>query len=56
MSRASLVMIGMVIGSFIGGYLPGIFGVSLFSYTSILGNAAGGLLGVWIAYKLTQDL
>jgi len=47
-------MIGMVIGSIIGGYLPVIFGASLLSFTSIVGNAIGGILGIWIAFKLTN--
>lgn len=53
MSRKALVMIGMVIGSYAGGYIPVLFGADLFSYTSIIGNAIGGIIGLWIAYKLT---
>lgn len=56
MSRKTLVMFGMVVGSVIGGYIPVLFGVSLFSMTSILGNAAGGLVGIWLSYKLTSGL
>jgi hypothetical protein len=47
-------MIGMILGSIAGGYIPVMFGVDLFSFTSIIGNAIGGLIGIWIAYKLTQ--
>lgn len=54
MSRKSLVLLGMFIGSIIGGYVPVLFGADLLSFTSILGNGLGGLAGVWIAYKLTQ--
>ncbi len=54
MSRKSIVMLGMVIGSIVGGYLPLLFGVELFSFTSIIGNAVGGLLGVWMAFKITS--
>lgn len=56
MSRSSLVMLGMIVGSIIGGYLPVLFGASLLSYISIIGNAIGGFVGVWISYKLTQNL
>jgi hypothetical protein len=31
-----VIMIGMIIGSMIGGYLPTFFGVGVFSYTSII--------------------
>lgn len=54
MSRKALVMLGMVIGSFIGGYLSMVFGADLLSFSSIIGNAVGGLLGVWIAFKFTS--
>lgn len=56
MSRKTLVMGGMIIGSIIGGYLPVLFGSSLFSFISILGNGLGGILGILFALKLTQDL
>lgn len=56
MSRASLVMLGMIVGSIIGGYLPVFFGVSLLSFSSIIGNALGGVVGVVVALKLTDDL
>lgn len=56
MSRASLVMLGMFVGSIIGGYIPVIFGASLLSFSSIIGNTAGGIFGVWVAFNLTQDL
>ncbi len=54
MSRKSLVMLGMVVGSTAGGWLPMMFGVGAFSLTAIITTAVGGLLGVWIAFKLTN--
>lgn len=56
MSRKTLIMGGMIIGSIIGGYLPVLFGVSVFSFISILGNGIGGILGIAVALKFTQDL
>jgi len=53
MSPKAQVMIGLFIGSSIGGYIPVLFGASLFSYISVIGSAVGGLLGIYIAYKLT---
>jgi hypothetical protein len=49
-----MIMIGMVIGSFAGGYIPVLFGMSGFSLLSLLGSAAGGLLGIFLAFKLTR--
>jgi len=44
----------MIIGSFAGGYLPGLLGAGGFSLASLLGSAAGGILGIWIAFQLTR--
>lgn len=54
MSRKFLVLTGMTVGSLIGGYIPVLFGADLFSYSSIIFNAIGGLIGIWISYKLTE--
>jgi hypothetical protein len=47
----SLVMIGAVVGLSIGSYVPLLWGASVFSLSSVLLGAVGGLLGVWIGYK-----
>lgn len=54
MSRKFIILFGMTIGSFIGGYIPVLFGVDLFSFTAVICNAIGGLIGIWITYKLTS--
>ncbi len=54
MSRKFLILLGMTTGSFIGGYVPVLWGAGLLSFTSVIGNAIGGLLGIWITFKLTQ--
>ncbi len=54
MSRKFLVLTGMTIGSIAGGYIPVLFGADLFSFTSIIFNAIGGIAGIWISYKLTE--
>lgn len=55
MSRKTLVMIGMVAGSLIGGYIPILWGASFLSFSSLMGNALGGLAGIFIAFKLTNE-
>ncbi len=54
MSRKVMIMFGMIIGSFAGGYLPGLLGVDGISLASLLGSGAGGILGIWIAFQLTR--
>jgi len=54
MSRKTMIMIGMTIGSVAGGYLPVLLGADGFSLASLLGSGAGGILGIWIAFQLTR--
>ena len=42
----------MFIGATAGGYVPVLFGSSLFSVASIVGNTLGGALGVVVGYKV----
>jgi hypothetical protein len=53
MSRKTLIYIGAFIGSSLGGYVPVIWGASLFSGWSILLSGVGGLAGIWLAVKVT---
>lgn len=53
MSRKKLVMLGMIIGSIVGGYIPTYFGASFLSFSSVIGNAVGGLAGIILVYKFT---
>jgi ABC-type lipoprotein release transport system permease subunit len=52
MSRKKLIMLGMIVGSIAGGYVPSLFGVDGLM-TSLLGSTAGGLLGIWITYQIS---
>ncbi|MBN1824365.1 MAG: hypothetical protein JW803_08605 [Endomicrobiales bacterium] len=54
MPNKKLIMVGMVAGSFAGGYLPVLFGASAFSFLSLITGAAGAALGIWLAYRLTR--
>ena len=47
-----IIMIGMFFGSTIGGYIPTLFGIDAFSVISILGGFVGGLLGIWLTFRL----
>ena len=50
MSRKKLIMLGMVVGSIAGGYLPALFGFDGLM-VSLWGSIVGGTIGVWIGYK-----
>jgi predicted MFS family arabinose efflux permease len=54
MSLKAMVRLGILIGSTVGGYVPVIWGAEIISFSSLFGSILGGLLGVWIAYKIDQ--
>lgn len=54
MGTKTLVTIGMIVGSIIGGYLPMLFGISAFSYTAVLTSGIGSIIGIWIGYKIGE--
>lgn len=47
----SLVSLMVIIGSVIGGYIPTLFGVDMFSMWSILGSGVGAILFLYLIYK-----
>lgn len=53
--RKTLVGIGLVVGSVVGGYIPILWGANLFSYSSLFGNTIGAIAGIYITYRLTED-
>ena len=52
MSSRAIIYLGLLIGSTVGGYLPVMWGGSLFSYTSVITSAIGATVGVIICRKL----
>ena len=52
MSRKKLIMLGMVAGSIVGGYLPAQLGVDGLM-ASFWGSSVGGVIGFWIGYKFS---
>ncbi|MEH1827902.1 MAG: hypothetical protein V7L22_21655 [Nostoc sp.] len=51
-----LIGIGMFLGTTIGSYIPILWGGSLLSITSILWSVIGGIVGIWIAYRVSKYL
>jgi len=49
-----LVMLGMIIGSTLGSYIPVWFGVSLFSFSSVIGTFVGGVFGIWVVFRFSN--
>jgi uncharacterized membrane protein YeaQ/YmgE (transglycosylase-associated protein family) len=54
MPSRTLVWVTILIGSTIGGALPELWGTEALSFTSLLLSGIGGLLGLWIAFKMAR--
>ena len=56
LERKTSLLLGLVIGSVIGGFVPGLWGDnSLFSFSSIIWSAAGAIIGIYVAHRLSAD-
>jgi predicted MFS family arabinose efflux permease len=51
-----LINFGMVVGSLIGGYIPALWGAGMFSISGMLLSVLGGVLGIWLGYRLSQTM
>lgn len=49
-----LIYVFLFIGSSVGGYLPVLWGDSVFSMSSILWSTVGGFAGIYVGFKLGQ--
>jgi hypothetical protein len=50
----SSIWIGILIGSTIGGLIPGLWGDGMLSYSSVLLSGVGAFVGLWIGFKLSN--
>jgi hypothetical protein len=49
-----LIGLCALVGSFVGAYVPVLWGASSFSVTSLVFSAAGGAAGVWAGVRLSE--
>ena len=54
MSRKTLIWIGLFVGSTAGNFIPALWGASMFSMSSVLLSAVGGILGIWFGVKFGE--
>jgi hypothetical protein len=50
------IMLGMIVGSVAGSYVPALWGSSAFSPISFFFAGLGGLIGIWAGYKIAELL
>ncbi len=51
-----IIGIGVFCGSTIGSYIPVLWGGSLLSFSSIFFSVIGGIVGVWLGYRVSKYL
>jgi hypothetical protein len=53
-SPKSLITIGLIVGSTLGGVVPMLWGDGGLSMSSVFLGGIGGLLGIWGGYRLSR--
>lgn len=54
MNSRPLIWIGMIVGSTVGGFVPALWGDSMFSMSSIILSTIGGVAGIVIGFKISH--
>jgi outer membrane lipoprotein SlyB len=54
MNTKQVIWFNMIAGSALGGLLPAFFGEPGQLIASVFGSAIGGLLGIWLGFKITR--
>jgi hypothetical protein len=54
MNSKSIVWIFMFVGSAVGGFIPELWGDGFFSMWSVLLTAVGGIIGIYVGFKLSN--
>lgn len=49
-----LIWLGLFVGSTAGGFLPLLWGGSALSLSSVFLSAAGGVIGIWLGYRISS--
>jgi hypothetical protein len=54
LSQKTLIWIGLSVGSIAGAYVPALWGADLLSFSSIALSGVGGILGIWLGFRLGE--
>ena len=54
MTTKRLIWFGAIIGSTLGGMVPGLWHASMLSLWGLILSTIGALIGIWIGWKLGQ--
>ncbi len=48
-----IIWLGLFVGSTVGGFIPGLWGAGMFSFSGVVFSALGGFAGIWLAFKMS---
>ena len=54
MGTKSIIYISMFVFSTIGSFIPSLWGDNFLSLSSMLLTVLGGLVGIWVGYKISR--
>jgi uncharacterized membrane protein YeaQ/YmgE (transglycosylase-associated protein family) len=54
MNSKSIIWMGMIVGSAVGSFIPSLWGAGLLSFSSIIFSGIGGIIGIWIGFKMSR--
>jgi uncharacterized membrane protein YeaQ/YmgE (transglycosylase-associated protein family) len=50
----SAIWIGIFVGSTIGGFIPGLWGDDMLSYSGVLFSGLGAFVGLWLGSRVSR--
>ena len=56
MTTKTLIYLFLAIGSFVGGWVPTLWGASALGFASVIGGFIGGAAGIWAGFKLGKAI
>ena len=51
-----LIYFGLFLGSTLGSFVPALWGADMLSAAGFLWSTLGGIIGVWIGYRIAQRI
>ena len=49
-----IILLGLFVGSIIGGLIPGLWGAGMFSFSGLIFSALGGFVGIWLGFTMGE--
>lgn len=54
MDRKKLITAGMIVGGFVGGYIPSLWDAGAFSFSGLFFSAVGSIVGIFLGYRFGE--